>query len=94
MLVFRLALALFRSLLLPRLALLLENLALRHQLAVLRRASKPPRLRQSDRIFWIWMSKIWCDCESRLTIVRLERLDELIRHCHRAAQDGEYGRPR
>src|SRR4029077_12946112 len=33
-------------------ALVLENLALRHQLAVLQRTAPRPRLRPSDRVFW------------------------------------------
>ena len=42
--------AFLRSLLLPRSDLLFENVALRHQLTVLQRSAKRPRLRQSDRI--------------------------------------------
>ena len=34
-------------------ALVLENLALRHQLAVLQRTAPRPRLRPSDRLFWV-----------------------------------------
>src|SRR5262245_45029462 len=34
-------------------ALVLENLALRHQLAVIQRAVPRPRLRRSDRLFWV-----------------------------------------
>src|SRR6266852_5605940 len=36
-----------------RRSLMLENLALRHQLAVLQRASPRPRLRISDRLLWV-----------------------------------------
>ncbi len=36
-----------------------ENLALRHQLGVLGRTVKRPRLRRRDRIFWVWLSKLW-----------------------------------
>ena len=35
-----------------RSALVLENLALRHQLAVLQRTARRPRLRPSDRVFF------------------------------------------
>src|SRR5882724_10199992 len=35
--------------------LVLENLALRQQLALLRRRSKRPRFGPLDRLFWIWL---------------------------------------
>ena len=40
-------------------ALVLENLALRQQLAVCKRHSKRPRLRCSDRLFWIVLAGLW-----------------------------------
>jgi len=40
-------------------ALVLENLALRHQLAVIERAALRPRLRRSDRLFWVLLSQLW-----------------------------------
>ena len=40
-----------------RAALLAENLALRQQLVVLQRPVRQPRLRPSDRIFWVWLSE-------------------------------------
>jgi hypothetical protein len=40
-------------------ALVLENLALRQQLAVYKRHSKRPRLRRSDRMFWIVLAGLW-----------------------------------
>ena len=40
-------------------ALVLENLALRQQLAVYKRHSKRPRLRRSDRMFWIALAGLW-----------------------------------
>jgi hypothetical protein len=42
-----------------RATLVAENLALRHQLAVLQRSIKQPRLRRRDRIFWSWLSCFW-----------------------------------
>ena len=39
--------------------LLLENLALRHQLLVLRRSSNRPRLTPVDRALWAWLSQVW-----------------------------------
>ncbi len=40
----------------PRADLVIENLALRQQLSVLRRDSKRPRLRHLDRAFWLLVS--------------------------------------
>jgi hypothetical protein len=39
--------------------LLLENLALRHQLLVLRRSSNRPRLTPIDRVLWAWLTQVW-----------------------------------
>ena len=55
-----------------RAALAAENLALRQQLAVLRRTSKRPRLRRQDRIFWVWLSRLWEGWRSSLLIVQPE----------------------
>jgi putative transposase len=60
----------FRVLLAGRAALVAENVALRHQLAVLRRSVKRPRLRRQDRILWAWLSRIWTDWRSSLVIVK------------------------
>ena len=40
-----------------RTALQVENLALRHQLAVLRRSVKRSRVTSADRLFWAWLSR-------------------------------------
>ncbi len=53
-----------------RATLVAENLVLRHQSAVLKRSVKRPRLRQSDRIFWVWLSRLWPDWRSALLIVQ------------------------
>jgi hypothetical protein len=42
-----------------RQAIVLENLALRHQLAVLTRPVKRPPLRSTDRLFWVLLAKGW-----------------------------------
>jgi transposase InsO family protein len=59
-----------RVLLANRSALVAENLALRQQLAVLSRSTKRPRLRQRDRIFWVWISKLWRGWRSALVVVQ------------------------
>src|SRR5262245_9975180 len=43
----------------PRVSLVAENLALRQQLAVLRRKTKRPQLVPVDRPFWVVLSRIW-----------------------------------
>ncbi len=60
--------ALFAS----RAKLAAENLALRHQLGVLGRSVKRPRLRKRDRIFWVWLSKLWPDWRAALVVVKPE----------------------
>jgi putative transposase len=51
----------------------LENLALRHQLGVLRRsAPKRLKLRPADRILWVWLRRVWADWKSALLIVKPE----------------------
>ncbi len=51
-------------------AVSLENLALRHQLAVLQRSVRRPRLRRRDRIFWLWLARLWAGWRSSLVIVQ------------------------
>jgi transposase InsO family protein len=51
----------------------LENLALRQQLTVLRRsAPKRLKLTAADRIFWVWLRRVWGDWKSALMIVKAE----------------------
>ena len=42
-----------------RASLCLDNLALRHQLAVYQQTVCRPRLRSTDRVFWGWLSRLW-----------------------------------
>ena len=49
--------------------LALENLALRHQLAVYKRTVPRPRLRRSDRLWWVWLAKVWTGWRAALVIV-------------------------
>jgi transposase InsO family protein len=55
-----------------RATLQLENLALRHQLGVLRRSVKRPKLTSVDRLLWTWLSELWSDWQSSLMIVKPE----------------------
>ena len=47
-----------------------ENLALRQQLAVLHRQSQRPRLKKRDRIFWVWLSRLWSNWRGVLLLVQ------------------------
>jgi putative transposase len=52
--------------------LALENLALRQQLAVFKRRHPRPKLQPTDRLFWVWLSKVWTDWQTALIIVKPE----------------------
>jgi putative transposase len=49
--------------------LALENLALRQQLAVYKRMMTRPRLRTTDRLFWLALTRIWAGWRQSLVIV-------------------------
>src|SRR5256712_11242565 len=51
--------AFVRALLVSSAAVSLENVALRHQLAILQRSVRRPRFRRRDRIFWLWLARLW-----------------------------------
>jgi putative transposase len=55
-----------------RAALQMEVFALRHQLMVLQRSIKRPKLTPSDRLLWAALSAVWHDWRSALVIVRPE----------------------
>jgi len=66
-----------RSLLLAAFALFrtrsqsaIEILALRHQLGVLQRSAKRPRLTNVDRGLWVLLSRRWCRWKDALVIVK------------------------
>ncbi len=63
-----------RSLFRSRAALQAEVFALRHQLLVLerQRAGKRVPLRTSDRLLWVWLSKIWPGWRQALVLVEPE----------------------
>ena len=65
---FAAVLASFRN----RAALQVEVLALRHQLGVLHRSVKRPKLTAADRLLWAWLSDLWGDWRTALVIVKPE----------------------
>ena len=54
----RILLGALRSATRPRHELVLENLALRQQLAVFKQRYPRPRLKDPDRLFWVLLSRI------------------------------------
>ena len=48
----------------------LENVALRHQLAVLQRSVVRPKVYRWDRLFWVCLSRLWAGWRSSLVIVQ------------------------
>src|ERR1700739_3927389 len=55
----------FRS----RSSLLLENLVLRQQIAVLKRKHPRPRIAVVDRLFWVLTRRVWAGWKQALTVV-------------------------
>src|SRR4051794_16383867 len=53
-----------------RAALQVEILALRHQLGVLQRSVKRPKLSTTDRILWVWLSSVWNEWRTSVFIVK------------------------
>ena len=62
----------FREIVLGRAALHTEILALRQQVAVLKRKRPRPSLRKADRVFWVILSYLWPGWRHALVIVRPE----------------------
>jgi putative transposase len=65
-------LATARSSLKSQRELALENLALRQQLAVLKRKTKRPKLTNADRAFWVALRGLWLDWHNALILVKPE----------------------
>jgi len=72
--IFTLAGSALGSLFRRRQALILENLALRQQLAVYERTQKRPTLRPPDRAFWVCLSRFWSDWRTPLVLVKPDTL--------------------
>lgn len=63
-----------------RRALLLENLVLRQQLAILKRRHPRPRLVLTDKLFWVLLRRLWSGWKSALMVVG----PETVVRSHRA----------
>ena len=81
-----------------RAALQLENLALRHQLGVLHRSVKKPKLTPLDRLLWAWLCGVWAEWRSALIVVKPETVIAWHRKGFRLfwtwkVRHGQHGRP-
>lgn len=59
--------------------LVLEHIALQHQIAVLERSAKRPRFSTADRLFWILLATLWSRWQDTLKIVQADT----VRHWRR-----------
>jgi putative transposase len=79
-------------------SLRLENLALRHQLAMYKQTLHRPRLCPSARAFWSWLAQLWPGWQSTLafvqprTVIAWQR-QRFREHWWRLSQRGKPGRP-
>ena len=93
-------LALVQALAASRMELALENLALRQQVAALKRERPRPRLTDLDRLFWVALRERWRDWVNALIIVKPETVVRwhqaaFKRHWARLSGSGKSsGRPR
>ncbi|MEI7835563.1 MAG: hypothetical protein WCK05_04035, partial [Planctomycetota bacterium] len=68
--ILRMILAFLRAFLATRADLAAENAILRHPLIVLQRSIKRPRLGKSDRVLFVWLSRLWSGQQSALLIIQ------------------------
>ncbi|MBZ0267962.1 integrase core domain-containing protein [bacterium] len=86
------------GLLRTRASLQLEVLALRHQLAVLHRNGRRPRLTPADRMLWAWIARRWPGWKDALVIVKPATVvawqrRRFRRHWRKLVRSGKVGRP-
>ena len=84
-----------------RWALVMESVALRHQVTVLQRSqTRRPYFRPSDRMLWLLLARCWPDWRDSLLIVQPETVLRWRRQgfrsiwCQRSAGHWQGGRPR
>jgi putative transposase len=76
----------------------LENLALRHQVVVYKQSIPRPKLKPADRMFWVWLSRLWPDWQRALEFVQPRTVitwqNKRFRdHWRKLSQSGKPGRP-
>ena len=67
-------LATLADLLRNRAVLHLEILALRQQLAMVTRKDRKLRFRRRERLFWVWLYRIWPGCQETLAVFKADTL--------------------
>ena len=76
---------------------LVRILALRQQVAVCRRKTKRPKLRNRDRLLWAWLARVWKDWATELVLVKPETVirwrKRKFREFWRRKSQGMVGRP-
>ena len=88
-----------RGLVADRGRLAAENLALRQPVAILKQRNPRPKLRRQDRIFWVWLARLWAEWRSALilvkpeTIIRWHRQGSTIADCRLKIADWEEAHP-
>ena len=86
--------SLFRS----RYVLALQVLARQHQLAVYKRTVVRPRLRPTERLFWVWLSRLWIGWQALLVFVQprtviMWQQKRFRDYWRRMSQQSQPGRP-
>ena len=86
------------SLLRSRCLLALQVLALHHQVAVYKHSISRPKLRPSDRLLWVWLSRLWPGWQQVLEFVQPRTMiawqkKRFREHWRLLSQRGTLGRP-
>ena len=84
----------FRS----RLSVQIELIALRHQIAVYKQSISRPQLRPTDRLLWVWLSRLWPGWQEVLAFVQPRTViawqkKRWRNYWRRLSQSGKPGRP-
>ena len=84
----------FRS----RLVMQLELMALRHQVAVYKQSISRPKLQPTDRLLWVWLSRVWPGWKEALEFVQPRTVlawqkKRFRDDWRRLSQSGKPGRP-
>jgi transposase InsO family protein len=76
----------------------MELIALRHQIAVYQQSISRPKLRPTDRLLWVWLSRLWSGWQQALAFVQPRTViawqkKRFRDHWRRLSQNGNPGRP-